>query len=169
MPNAIDIANYFINLDTEMTVFDRALVEIDDMVYYAGNLRINKYLHMAQNIFVSLTGGRLFEDDMVARETGAISLAVQDRYVLLLHEKAVPELAPEICSFLNWLYQLLRDVSLDDLIELSRQDPEWVAKIRVKSKKKRQMDPMAHADEYKWQYFRILQTLSSSRTKPSEE
>ncbi len=54
MLRGIDAALYFLSLDKEHKIFDKQLRIQKGRKFYEGNARLNKYLHMAQNIYLSL-------------------------------------------------------------------------------------------------------------------
>ena len=56
MIGVVDAAKYLISLDTDRAVFNKKLVERENRKFYEGNARLNKYLHLAQNIYIAKTG-----------------------------------------------------------------------------------------------------------------
>ena len=50
-----DIAKFFLSLDKDHTIFTKDLVDRNDRTFYEGNARLNKYMHLAQNIYIAKT------------------------------------------------------------------------------------------------------------------
>ena len=161
MQNAVEVAKYFLGKDPNRTVFNKTLKTINSRTFYEGNARLNKYLHMAQNLYIAKTGERLFEDDLYAYDNGAVALKVQENYAILLSKKDVPNLPDGITSFLDKIYKLLENASLDELIELSHEDTEWETKHNYYSITDQRMDSLQHSDEYRKQYRDVLKVMES--------
>lgn len=159
MIKARDAARYFLNKDKDNTLFTKKLVEKNGRKFYEGNARLNKYLHMAQNIYIAKTGGKLFEDDLYAYDNGAVAIDVQENFAVLLNRKSEPMLEEGIRDFLDRIYEILKNATLDELIELSHEDAEWEAKHAFYSKRQQKMDSMARIEEYKEQYRDVLRVM----------
>ena len=56
-----DIAKYFLSLDKDHTLFTKDLVDRNERTFYEGNARLNKYMHLAQNIYIAKTGHPLID------------------------------------------------------------------------------------------------------------
>lgn len=159
MLSARQVAQYFLGKDTKHTVFNKDLIQMNGRKFYDGNARLNKYLHMAQNLYIAKTGEKLFQDDLYAYDNGAVVPEIQENYALLLNRVNVPELPEPICSFLDKLYEILGDASLEDLIALSHEDDEWIAKHSYYRKAEQRMDSMARVTTYQQQYSDILSIM----------
>lgn len=157
----IDVAKYFLSKDIERKLFNRNLVHKCGRDFYEGNARLNKYLHLAQNIYIAKTGSKLFAEDLYAYDNGAVSPSVQENYSLLLVRTDVPELPMEICAFLDKIYVILQNASLDELIELSHEDSEWIEKHGYYGKAEQRMNSLAHATEYAAQYKDVIKVMDS--------
>ena len=48
MLRGVDVAKYFISLDTEHILFNKTLRTQNGRTFYEGNARLNKYMHLAQ-------------------------------------------------------------------------------------------------------------------------
>ena len=107
---ARDVALFFLLKDTNNTVFTQNLVNKNDRTFYDGNARLNKFLHLAQNIYLAKYGELLYDDDLLAYDNGGVVQEVQKGYGFLLHNKQ--KLSSSICiteqakSFLNVLYDV---------------------------------------------------------------
>ena len=84
MQAVIQIAKYFLSKDPDRQLFNKTLVHKNGRDFYEGNARLNKYLHLAQNIFIAKTGTKLFQEDLYAYDNGAVALDVQENYAILL-------------------------------------------------------------------------------------
>ena len=150
------VAKYFLAKDPERKYFTKNLITRNGRSFYDGNARLNKYLHLAQNIYIAKEGEKLFGEDLYAYDNGAVAPEVQENYALLLSRHDVPELPESVRTFLDKLYDILGDATLDELIELSHEDDEWAAKHSYYRKADQRMDSMAHLDTYRQQYSDIL-------------
>lgn len=161
MQNAVDIAKYFLSKDTAHTMFNKTLRAANDRTFYEGNARLNKYLHMAQNLYIAKTGEKLFEDDLYAYDNGAVALKVQENYAILLSKNEIPNLPKDITYFLDKIYKLLENASLDELIELSHEDSEWEAKHHFYYIADQRMNSLQHSEEYQEQYRDVLRVMEN--------
>ena len=62
------------------------------------------------------------------------------------------ELPSDIKEFLDNVYSFLKNATLDELIELSHEDEEWIKNHSFYDKKSQKMDSLSHYEEYKEQY-----------------
>ena len=165
MFHAQDIANYFLRKDKDGRMFNKKLVHRNSRDFYEGNARLNKYLHLAQNLFLAQTGDLLFEEDLYAYDNGAVVPEVQERYSVLLSKKSEPNLPEYVCTFLDHIYAAFENATLDELIELSHEDNEWIDKNRFYYKSDQRMNSRARASEYKEQYRDFLRVLDRMGNK----
>lgn len=159
MPKDIQVAQYFLSKDLNRTFFDKQLVQKNGRIFYQGNARLNKYLHMAQNLYIAKTGQKLFAEDLFADDNGAVAPNVQENYALLWARNDVPVLPADIRDFLDRIYKAFENASLDDMIELSHEDSEWASKHQNYAKPDQRMNSLAHAEEYREQYGDMLVVL----------
>ena len=159
MIKARDVARYFLGKDADHILFNKNLVEKNGRKFYEGNARLNKYLHMAQNLYIAKTGEKLFDDDLYAYDNGAVVVDVQENFSVLQGRGVVPKFADNICDFLDRVYIIFENATLDEMIELSHEDSEWEAKHNFFSKKDQKMDSLAHVKEYKKQYHDVLNVM----------
>lgn len=155
----IQIAQYFLSKDVSRALFDKQLIQRNGRMFYQGNARLNKYLHMAQNLFIAKTGQKLFDEDLYAYDNGAVAPSVQESYALLWTRNDTPDLPAPIREFLDRIFKAFENATLDDLIELSHEDSEWIAKHRYYAKPDQRMNSLAHVDEYREQYGDMLVVL----------
>ena len=159
MLSARQVAQYFLSKDTERLVFNKDVTQRNGRKFYDGNARLNKYLHMAQNIYIAKTGEKLFQDDLYAYDNGAVSLDVQTNYAVLHDRSDVPYIPGDVREFLDKIYKVLAGATLEELIELSHEDSEWVEKSRYYAKPDQRMDSLSRTEEYRVQYADILRVM----------
>lgn len=158
---AKDVAVFFLSLEEEKnTLFNMNLITRNGRTFYEGNARLNKYLHLAQNIYYAKTGTLLFSDDLYAYDNGAVVPSVLERYSVLLQRNIpVPNISEEKEVFLKKFFIAFQSASIDELIELSHEDEEWQEKNKMLTKQKQIMDTEAHLSEYKEQYADIINVM----------
>ena len=149
---ARDIALFFLSKDMDNTVFTQNLVNMNNRTFYDGNARLNKFLHLAQNIYLAKYGELLYNDDLLAYDNGGVVQEVQKGYSICITEQAQ--------SFLNVFYDIFKNAFLDELIQLSHEDESWVDKHKYGTDLKLiKMDTAKYAEQYKKQYSDILQVM----------
>lgn len=155
---AQEIAYYFLKLDNTGDLFNKNLIEKNNRKFFEGNARLNKYLHLAQNIYYAKTGELLFDDQLYAYDNGGVVPEIQENYKLMLAKKNQKDidLPDEIQEFLNKIYIVLKNAPIDKLIDLSHEDSEWLKKHMYYKKEDQVMDTLANYDEYKDQYKDII-------------
>ena len=158
MLRAIDVAAYFLEKDGGR-LFTSNVIRRNGRTFYDGNARLNKYLHIAQNLYIAKTGGALFADDMYAYDNGAVIPQVQENYMLLRNHRRQVILPDDVSTFLDQVYLVLENAPLEELIDISHEDEEWIKKHRYYAKDDQRMDSMAHAAEYKEQYADMLRVM----------
>lgn len=159
MTKAVDIANYFLNKDPERKYFNKKLTEKNGRLFYDGNARLNKYLHISQNLYIAKTGEPLFADVLFAYDNGAVVANVQENYAILLTKHEKPVLPNEVMEFLDKVFILLEDATLDELIEISHEDEAWEEKHSFHYKEQQKMNSMAYADQYRVKYHDALRLM----------
>ena len=100
---------------------------------------------------------------MYAYDNGAVVPSVQESYsVLLKRASEMDSMIPrETEIFLNRVYAFLRNASLDELIEISHEDPAWEEKHLYYAKEDQCMNSYAHLEEYREQYKDALRIMES--------
>ena len=126
---AMEIAKYFLSKDK------------DNHTFYDGNVRLNKYLHLAQNLHLAKYGTPLFTDKLLAYDKGAVVFNL------------LTDIDSETKIFLDKIYDTFKDASVDELIEISHEDNEWKEKNSGISY---YMDSISRKDEYREQYADLL-------------
>lgn len=148
MEKVFDIVHYFLYKDTKRKLFD--------------STRMNNYLHIAQNLYIVKTGHLLFSDDLYAYDNGAVVPQVQENYSWLCENKQFPKLSQSTKEFLDKIYILLENATIEELIEISHEDNAWREKCKYYSKCERRMNSLAYAEEYKRQYRDVLKLMDEN-------
>lgn len=156
---AKEVAKWFLSQDENRTVFTKKLINKNGRTFYEGNARLNKYLHLAQNIYIAKTGCKLFEDSLYAYDNGAVVPQVQENFSIYLNKKQCPDIPKDIAAFLRKIYLIFQNATLDELIELSHEDHEWSEKSGGYYRNDQIMDSLKYADEYTEQYEDILRIM----------
>ncbi|MBQ9206491.1 MAG: DUF4065 domain-containing protein [Treponema sp.] len=152
------VAKYFLSLDSKRELFTKKRVRNENCEFYEGNARLNKLLHIAQNVYIAKTGNQLFSSPLFAYKNGAVVRSVVNNYSRLLNENDSVEIPEDTRIFLNKIYKSCYNADINELIALSHEDPEWGAKPPVNNKSQ-QMNPMLHVEEYKEQYADFIKVL----------
>lgn len=160
MIRGIDVALYILSLDKKHELFNKTLRIQNGRKFYEGNARLNKYMHLAQNIYIAKYGKPLMDSVFYAYDNGAVDPKVQENYSVLLERRDQNiVLAENERRFLDAIYKAFQNATLDELIELSHEDSEWIDKQSFYKKEDQRMDSMAHKEEYAEQYADIIKIL----------
>lgn len=164
MASARDVAIYFLRLDKDNTVFNNdGFIRRNgrDLVESSG--RLNKYLHLAQNIYYAKTENLLFPENIYAFDNGGVVEEVRTKFFVLRKQKdsAIIDLADDVKVFLQKLFIILQNADIDELIKLSHQDPEWEKRHRFYGKKDQIMDTKSHLKDYQKQYADVIQLMEN--------
>ena len=157
MISAKDAAVFFLKKDPDLFTDD--IICCNGANMYEGNARLNKYLHIAQNVYIAKTGELLFEEPLYAYANGGIVKEVQQNYQPIKHNLNNYNggiLSDEIKTFLSQISNILRNATVDELIEISHQDEEWQEKYKTKTQI---MDPLNRVEEYREQYGDMLKVM----------
>lgn len=160
MLRGTDVALYILSTDDERRLFNKTLRTQNGRKFYEGNARLNKYMHLAQNIYIAKYGKPLMDSVFYAYDNGAVDPRVQENYSVLLErrEQSVA-IEGEERKFLDGICKAFQNASLDELIELSHEDAEWIDKHRHYHKDEQRMDSMARQREYAEQYADMIKVL----------
>ena len=160
MVRGMDAALYILSLDKKHELFNKNLCTQNGRTFYEGNARLNEYMHLAQNIYIAKYGEPLMDSVFYAYDNGAVDPNVQENYPVLLERKDNNVVMEENGKrFLNAVYKAFRNGTLDELIELSKEDSEWGDKHNYDRKDDRKMNLMVHKEEYAKQYADMVKVL----------
>ena len=161
MLNQYDVAKYFLSLDKENKYFNKKLVTRNGRQFYEGNARLNKMLHLAQNIYVAKSSKLLIDATFYAYDNGAVLPDIQENYGRLLSQHSTMgfDFSDEEEHFLQQIFNIFKDAPLDELISLDHEDPEWKEKHNSYKKEEQKMDTLVNVEEYKRRYKDILKVM----------
>ena len=157
------IARYFLSKDKNHNLFNKVLISKNGRKFYEGNARLNKYLHLSQNVYIAMTGNALIDSSFYAYDNGAVLPEIQENYSILISSNycdEFDEISSDIKSFLNKMYIALKNATLDELIELSHEDIEWKSKKSFYDKQSQKMDSLKNKEIYKEQYQDFIDVLN---------
>ena len=161
--NAKEIARYFFCLDKDETLFPKdKMITVNGLTMYEGNVRVNKFLHLSQNVHIAKYGQKLFFNDLFAYVNGGIVLDVQTNYQVLKHLDNSHiedfELDVETEKFLKNMFCILRNAPIEELIEISHEDEEWI-ECSALPRGRQIMNPLSRAEEYHTQYADVVSLI----------
>lgn len=162
MLSCITVARYILSKDPNRCVFNtKNLITKNNRKFYEGNARLNKYLHLIQNVYIAKYGRPLICDDLYAYDNGGVVPKVQENYAILINENTPVEqnISGTDAIFLDKMCKALETATLDELIELSHEDPEWKAKNHYFNKADQKMESMKYVEAYKEQYADFVKIL----------
>lgn len=150
MEKVEDIAKYILSLDENNDIFINNLIKLNGHDCYEGNVRLNKYLHIMQMVYIALTGNKLFREEMYAFDNGVVVNTVMNNYNYLKNTKNSYNLTDtKVRDYLKRMFDILRYAPLPDLIEISHQDEEWKKKHNFYQKKDQLIDVDSQKENYK--------------------
>lgn len=125
MVRGMDAALYILSLDKKHELFNKNLRTQNGKTFYEGNIRLNQYMHLAQNIYLAKYGEPLMDSVFYAYDNGVVDPDVQENYLVLLERKDKNVVMEENGKrFLDAVCKAFRNATLDELIELSHEDQE---------------------------------------------
>lgn len=154
MVTAIDAARFVISLDPERKYFNYRVFHLNNREFYEGNARLNKILHLAQNMYIGKTSKKLIDTDFYAYDNGGVILEVQQNYAFLLETMTHSEyhIDDSDAIFLHKVFLMLKDSPIKQLIEIDHEDPAWIEKHAFFFKPDQIMDSMKYVDDYRDRY-----------------
>ena len=159
MLTAKQVAEYFLSKDEEHKLFNKNIVVYNDRKSYEGNIRINKYLFLAQVVYLAKYGRRLFADDFVAYDNGPIIEDIMHSYGRLLYNEDNIKISEKDKNFLDKIYFSLENATYADLIEITHDDPEWQS-LSAKTYNAPKMDLEKNIEVYKKKYKGLIEALN---------
>lgn len=150
MEKAENIAKYLLSLDKNNEIFNNNLITLNGRECYEGNVRLNKYLHIMQMVYFAMTDKKLFDDLMYAFDNGVVVGTVMNNYKYLCSTKNEYEfIDTSIKEFTLKMFDILKYAPLDELINISHQDEEWIKKHNFYKKKDQLIDVDSQKENYK--------------------
>lgn len=125
MERAKNIAKYLLYLDKNEEVFLNKIINSNNRNCYEGNVRLNKYLHIMQIVYIAMTGNKLFDDDISAFDNGVVVTSIVNNYSYLKSKKESSIIADDsIKTFVKKMFTILKYAPLEDLAQIFHQDGE---------------------------------------------
>ena len=154
---AKQIAEYFLSKDIERILFNNKVVEFNGRKFYEGNARLNKYLFLAQVVYLAKYEKRLFEDDFSAYVNGPVVEEIMQGYSRL-DNKNISTLPKDITEYLDKIYISLENATYEELIEITHEDPEWI-RLKDNTYNAPIMNLENNIAEYKKRYKGLIEAL----------
>lgn len=157
-----DVVNYFFSLDPNRELFNQKLITRNGASFYEGNARLNKYLHLSQNIYLAMTGKPLMDASFYAYSNGAVVPSIQKDYRLLsaTSKNADVSMIPaETKLFLKRVFIAFQYADIDEIIEIDHEDEAWIEKSREIDYESQKIDSLKYVEEYKEQYADMIKVL----------
>ena len=158
MLKADDIAKYFLSKDKNRVLFNNNIVENSNRKSYEGNIRLNKYLLLAQVVYMAKYGKKLFNDDFVAYDNGPVIKDIVNNYPIITARNEQVNLPIKVKTFLDKIYMALENATYDELIEITHEDPEWI-KLSNNTYNAPIMNLEDNIKEYKHRYKGLIEAL----------
>ena len=158
MLKADDIAKYFLSKDKNRVLFNNNIVENNNRKSYEGNIRLNKYLFLAQVVYMAKYGKKLFNDDFVAYDNGPVIKDIVNNYPIITARNEQVNLPIKVKTFLDKIYMALENATYDELIEIKHEDPEWI-KLSNNTYNAPIMNLEDNIKEYKHRYKGLIEAL----------
>ena len=152
MVEAKEVAKYFISKAENKKLFNTNVIVLNGRRCYEGNVRLNKYLYLAQTVYLAKYGKLLFEELIQAYDNGPIVKDVQVKYsVLLANSNKETNLDETIKSFLDKIYVALENATYEELLEITHEDTA-LKELSDKTYNAPVIDIMKYQEKYEKQY-----------------
>lgn len=158
MLTAKTIAEYFLSKDPERKLFNKNVVIYNGRKFYEGNARLNKYLFLAQVVYMAKFESKLFSDDFCAYDNGPVVETIMTSYGRLNGKDNQSILSDEVRTFLDKIYLSLENATYEELIEITHEDPEW-KKLSGNTYDAPIMHIEQNIEEYKKRYRGLIAAL----------
>lgn len=120
------VAKYFLSKDPERKLFNNNIIVKNARKSYEGNVRLNKYLFLSQVVYLAKYEKKLISDNFVAYDNGPVIQTIISEYPLMSSRNEKVEIANDIKTFLDKIYNSLENATYDELVEITHEDPEWI-------------------------------------------
>ncbi len=161
MEKVENIAKYILYLDTNNDIFINKLINLQGRDCYEGNVRLNKYLHIMQMVYLAMTNKKLFDEAMYAFDNGVVVNSVMNNYAYLKSNKDSYKISDlDVKTYIEKMFNILKYAPLEDLIEISHQDEEWKKKHNFYQKKDQLIDVDSQKENYKIMCADFIEVLN---------
>ncbi len=151
-------AKYFLSKDPNRILFNNNIVVKNKTKFYEGNARLNKYLFLAQVVYLARYGKKLIDDDFVAYINGPVIKKIINEYPIISSRNEKVKIKEDISLFLDKIYYSLENASYDELIEITHEDPEWI-RLSHDTYNAPIMNLENNIEEYKKRYKGLISAL----------
>lgn len=159
MLEAKEIAKYFLSKDKEKELFNTKVIILNGRKCYEGNVRLNKYLYFAQTVYLAKYGQLLFDEDILAYDNGPFVKEVLDKYAEIQSEKnSEVSLDENIKTFLDKIYEALKQATCEELVEISHEDTAW-KELSSDTFNAPIIDVMKYQKKYEKQYKGLIKVM----------
>ena len=158
MLSAKDVAMYFLSKDSKRKLFNKNVVVYNGRKSYEGNIRINKYLFLAQVVYLALYDVKLFSDDFLAYDNGPVIEDIMNSFGRLVSQNEEGNVSEQVKIFLDKIYMSLENATYEELIEITHEDPEW-KKLSNDTYNAPMMNIEQNISEYKKRYKGLITAL----------
>ena len=158
MISADIVAKYFLSKDPNRILFNNNIVVKNKTKFYEGNARLNKYLFLAQVVYLARYGKKLIDDDFVAYINGPVIKKIINEYPIISSRNEKVKIKEDISLFLDKIYYSLENASYDELIEITHEDPEWI-RLSHDTYNAPIMNLENNIEEYKKRYKGLISAL----------
>ena len=161
MIDKMSAAHFLLSLDPNRDYFNTNAIKMNERVFWEGNARLNKMLHLAQNIYIGKYGEPLIDADFLAYDNGGVIPEIQENYRMLLATNTQEEihLDSDAKAYLAIIFDIFKDAPVEELIEIDHEDPAWQEKHQYYNKLDQVMDPMSFVDDYRVRYADINELI----------
>ncbi len=123
---AIEVAKYYLSKDINGQLFNNNIVVKNERKFYEGNARLNKYLFLAQVVYLARYERKLFDDDFVAYDNGPVLVDIMKEYSHIANNNKKTIINDSDKIFLDKIYDALKNATYEELIDITHEDPEWI-------------------------------------------
>lgn len=155
---AQEVAEYFLSKDPERKLFNKKIATYNERKFYEENVRLNKYLFLAQVVYLAKYEKKLFNDNFCAYDNGPVVETIMLSYARLNANAHADVIDSQTKEFLDKIYLSLENASYEELIEITHEDPEW-QKLSNHTYNAPIMNIEDNIEEYKKRYRGLIAAL----------
>ena len=153
------VAEYFLSKDPTRKLFNENIINYNGRTSYEGNIRLNKYLFLSQVVYLAKYDKKLISDDFVAYDNGPVVESVVKSFGRIVKSNNAVDINENDKEFLNKIYFSLENATYEELIEITHEDPEWLA-LSNNTYNAPVMNIEKNIDEYKKRYKGLIEALN---------
>ena len=153
------VAEYFLSKDPTRKIFNENIINYNGRTSYEGNIRLNKYLFLSQVVYLAKYDKKLISDDFVAYDNGPVVESVVKSFGRIVKSNNAVDINENDKEFLDKIYFSLENATYEELIEITHEDPEWLA-LSNNTYNAPVMNIEKNIDEYKKRYKGLIEALN---------